>query len=61
MLHICIFSFLFRLRILDHGHAEPEPAPAKETNTELTKFKPISPLFLNFVFNHYFVLSMLVH
>jgi hypothetical protein len=45
-------------RMLDHGHVEPEPdeltelTPTKETNPELTEFKPrcISPLFLGFCF-----------
>jgi hypothetical protein len=61
IIHVCIFSFLFRLRVLDHGHEEPEeltePAPAEETNPELTKGKPqcIPPIILDFCFNHYFI------
>jgi hypothetical protein len=59
-----------RLRILDHGDAEPEfdeptrPAQAEEAaNTKLTECKPwcIPPIIFSFCFNHYFMLSMLVH
>jgi hypothetical protein len=58
--------------MLDHGHAEQEheqepleePAQAEDpANTELTKgnARCIPPLFLDFAFNYYFVLSMVVH
>jgi hypothetical protein len=55
---------------LDHGHVgeeqEPleEPAQAEEAaNAELTEGKPscILPTILDFLFNHYFILCMLVH
>jgi hypothetical protein len=67
ILYTCIFSFLFRLRILDHGREEPEeatePAPVEEINPELTEGKPrcISPIIFSFSFNHYFMLIMFVH
>jgi hypothetical protein len=55
---------------LDHSHAEEEqesleePAQVEEAaNIELTegKHRCISPIIFDFSFNHYFMLSMLVH
>jgi hypothetical protein len=56
--------------VLDHGQAEEEQEPLEEptqaeesANAELTegKHRSIPPLILDFCFNHYFMLCMLVH
>jgi hypothetical protein len=69
MLHMCNFSFLFCLCIIDHGHVEPEseeptePAQVEEAaNTELTEGNHlcIPPIILGFSLITIYMLSMLV-
>jgi hypothetical protein len=65
-LHLFILVLFAYSRSRSHGTGPKEltePTPAEETKPELTEGKPRcnSPLFLDFDFNHYFMLSMLVH